>query len=188
MNILSKEELDLQKEQIIKKIKLGNIFINPTDTIYGLSCDATNKEAVDRIRRIKNRLDSPFSIIVPSINWIKENCLIDKKVESWLTKLPGPYTLILKLNNQSAVAENVAPNTDSIGVRLPDHWFTRFVQNLGFPLITTSVNKTGENFMTSLDNLDKNIKNKVDFIIYEGEMKARPSKIVNVGTKEVKER
>jgi len=112
--------------------------------------------------------------------------LINEKVEQWLNKLPGPYTLILKLNNQNYIAKNVAPNVDSIGIRFPDHWFTKFVQDLGFPLITTSVNKTGQEFMISLDNLNEDVKNKVDFIIYEGEKKARPSKIINIGTREVK--
>ena len=186
MDILTKEELIIKKKKIIEIIKSGKVFISPTDTIYGLSCDATNEKSVKKIRQIKNRPDLPFSILVPSIDWIRENCLINEKVEQWLNKLPGPYTLILKLNNQNYIAKNVAPNVDSIGIRFPDHWFTKFVQDLGFPLITTSVNKTGQEFMISLDNLNEDVKNQVDFIIYEGEKKARPSKIINIGTREVK--
>jgi L-threonylcarbamoyladenylate synthase len=188
MNLLTKEELNSNKKQIIKQIKSGEVFISPTDTIYGLSCDATNKKAVNEIRSIKNRSDSPLSIIAPSINWIKENCFIDEKVKKWLNKLPGPYTLILKLKNKTCIAKNVSKKTNSIGIRFPDHWFTEFVEELNIPLITTSANKTGENFMTSLDNLEEEIKNKIKFIIYEGEKKSKPSRIVNIEKEKIKER
>ena len=70
-----------------------------------------------------------------------------------------------------------------MGIRIPKHWFSNIAKKLNIPIITTSVNVSGNKFMTSLDDLDKNIKNKVDFIIYEGKKKARPSKIVNLTEK-----
>jgi len=188
MEILTKEELNLKKKKIFQRIKTGDVFISPTDTIYGLTCNATNENSVAEIRKIKNRPNSPLSIIVPSINWIRENCFVDKKVETWLNKLPGPYTLILKLNNKSSIAKNVAPENDSIGIRFPNHWFTKSLQELNFPLITTSVNKTGEQFMTSLENLDEEIKKRVKFIIYENKKEVSPSKLINVEKEEIKER
>ena len=75
-----------------------------------------------------------------------------------------------------------------MGVRIPDHWFSQVVEALGFPIITTSANKTGQPFMTSLENLDSEMKMKVDFIIYEGEKKARPSKIIDLVKGNIKER
>ena len=121
------------------------------------------------------------------IKWIKKNCLINKEVERWLDKLPGPYTLILKLKNKKTVAENVS-FSDSLGVRIPEHWFSNVVEALRFPIITTSVNKAGQQFMTCLENLDQEMKGKINFIVYEGEKKARPSKIVNLVEGKVKER
>ena len=67
MEILTQTELQLRGAEIANRIKKGAVFIHPTDTIYGLSCDASNKDAVKRIREIKNRPDSPFSVWVPSI-------------------------------------------------------------------------------------------------------------------------
>ena len=165
MKIYNKEKFNENKEKILTKIKEGNIFIYPTDTIYGIGCDARNFEAVKRIRELKNRDEKPFSVIAPSKEWIIDNC-----EEKNLDKLPGPYTLILKLKNKECVASNVS-GLDTLGVRIPDHWF-----KVDIPIVTTSVNKSDKNNMTSLEDLDKDIK--VDFIIYEGEKKGKSSKII----------
>ncbi len=186
MEILTKAELQLRFNEIADKIKEGAIFIHPTDTIYGIGCNALNEQAVQKIREIKNRPDMPLSIWVPSKKWIENNCTSTKN--KWVEALPGPYTLILKLKDKKVVANSVAPSKDTIGVRFPDHWFTKVVERLDIPLITTSANKSGEKFMTSLENLDPEIQKEVDFMIYEGEKEARPSKIVNVEKEEVKER
>lgn len=188
MKIISKEELQIKFDEIVSKIKKGAVFIYPTDTIYGIGCDAANKKAVARIRTLKERSEAPFSIWVPSLDWIKEACIITPKAKKWLTELPGPYTLILQLHNHKTIASNVAPNTDFIGIRYPDHWFNEVVKKADLPLVTTSANKTGQPFMTSLEDLEPEIKKGVEFIIYEGEKKARPSKVVNVEKEEIRER
>ena len=164
MKIYNKEEFNKNKEKILIKIKEGAVFIYPTDTIYGIGCDATNFNAVKRIREIKDRYEKPFSVIAPSKEWIVKNCESKN-----LDKLLGPYTLILKLKNKECVASNVC--LDTIGVRIPNHWF-----NLDIPIITTSVNKAGEKNMTCLKDLDKGVE--VDFIIYEGEKKGKSSEII----------
>lgn len=190
MRVLSKEEISLRKEEVVNQVKDGIVFIHPTDTIYGLGCDATNKKAVQKIRDLKKRQEDPFSVIAPSKRWIKENCELDEEAEIWLRKLPGPYTLILKLKNKENIASNVIPGKDTLGVRIPKHWVKDVVKMLGIPIVTTSANETGKYFMTSLDDLDTEIKKKLDFAVYEGEKKGRPSKIINLTGEEprVKER
>ena len=180
--------MELRKEEILDRIKKGAIFIHPTDTVYGMSCNALNDKAVEKLRKVKEQFDRPFSVWVPSLKWIRENCLVDKKVEEWLKKLPGPYTLILKLKNKKAVSKQVVLNSENLGVRLPEHWFGKIVESLGFPIVTTSVNKAGDSFMTSLENMDENIKSKIDFLIYERKKEARPSKIIDLVEGKVKER
>ena len=93
--------------------------------------------------------------------------------------MPGPYTLILKIKKQ-CVAENVTLGISSLGVRIPDHWFSNFVNESDIPIVTTSVNKSGNDCMTSLDDLDADIKSRVDFIVYEGVKKGQPSKIIDL--------
>jgi L-threonylcarbamoyladenylate synthase len=188
MEILTKTELTLRFDEIISKIKQGAIFIYPTDTIYGIGCIATNTSSVQKIRTIKQRPDTPFSIWVPSTNWIKTNCLITPDNKSALQNLPGPYTIIIKLKNNKSLSSSIHPNTDTIGIRLPHHWFHKIVEKLNTPIVTTSANRHNEPFMTSLENLDKSIEKQLDFIIYEGPKEARPSKIINTLENVVKER
>ena len=185
MNILSKEEFETEIELFEINIKEGVLFIHPTDTIYGIGCNATLHDSVYKVREVKDRHTVPFSIIAPSKEWIKQNCEVDEKVEEWLEKLPGPYTLILKLRNKDAVAPNVNMDLDTIGVRIPDHWFSKIVERLGFPTITTSANLTGENFMTSIEDLNPQLKSKIEFVIYEGEKKGKPSKIIDLTKDEI---
>lgn len=185
MRTLSKEETASQKERIKQEILGGAVFVHPTDTIYGLGCDATNSDAVAKVREMKDRFEMPFSVIAPSKEWIIENCEITKKAEEWIEKLPGPYTLIMKLKNKGAVSEKTNMGMDTLGVRMPKHWISGFVRMLGVPCITTSANKVGGNFMTSIESLDPSIKSKVDFIIYEGEIQGSPSQLVHLDKDEV---
>ncbi len=189
MEILTKHELRLRKREIIEKIRDGAVFIHPTDTIYGLGCNALNPNAVKEIRRLKDRPDTPFSVWVPSKDWIKDNCADSSTFSKWMNELPGPYTLITKLKKKDGIAKNI-PNTkdDTVGIRMPDHWLQELVSELGVPIVTTSANKTGHEFMTSLENLNSEIKREVNFIIYEGEKKARPSRLVNLADEKVTER
>jgi tRNA threonylcarbamoyl adenosine modification protein (Sua5/YciO/YrdC/YwlC family) len=177
--IISKKGFLKNQKKYIKKIKQGAVFIYPTDTIYGLGCNAQNKKAVNKIRKIKKRKNQPFSIIVPSKKWIEENCQIKRKDKKYLKKLPGKYTLILKSKNLSALAKNVS-FSNSIGIRIPKSWFSNIVQELKIPIITTSVNIHSKSFMTCLEDLDKKIKNQVDFIIYEGKKQTRASTMINL--------
>lgn len=184
MKILTKEEIDVNKEVILEVIKNGTVFIHPTDTIYGIGCNALDEGCVDEVREIKGRPESPFSVIAPSKDWIRKNCVVNKEAEKWLEKLPGPYTLILKARDN--IAKNVAPGLDTLGVRIPDHWFSKIVEELNIPVVTTSANRVGEDFMTSLENIDDDIKMGVEFIVYEGEKHGRPSKIVDLTKEEIK--
>jgi len=180
MRLINKDEFKLEKEKIIEDIKSGAMFIYPTDTIYGIGCDATNFQAVKKVREAKERYTRPFSVIAPSKEWIKENCVVDKKIEQWVEKLPGPYTLILKLKVKDCIAPNVNSDMDTVGIRIPKHWVVQELKKLNVPIVTTSANVIGEAFMTSIDDLNKKIKEKVDFIIYEGQIKGTPSQIIDL--------
>jgi L-threonylcarbamoyladenylate synthase len=189
MEIFTKHELLLRKKEIIKRIKDGQIFIYPTDTIYGIGCDATNEDAVNKVREIKRRQTSPFSIWIPSKKWFEENCVYNENQKMILNeKLPGPVTFIVKLNNPSIIAKNVNPKDDTIGIRLSNHYLAEIFEEFGRPIVTTSANKKGEQFMTDIDNLDPDIKDQVEFMIYDGKKEAKPSRLINLVTDEVMDR
>ena len=184
MKILTKEEVLANKQVVLEVIKNGAVFIHPTDTIYGLGCLATDRKAVNVIRMIKERPQAPFSVIAPNKNWIKMHCNINDEADSWIEKLPGPYTLIMKCKD--GVACNVAPGLDSLGIRMPSHWFFDLVAEIGLPIVTTSANKTGQQFMTSLENMDEDVAMHTSFIVYEGEKHGKPSSIVDLTKKKAK--
>ena len=71
MKVMTKDEVNVNFDDIKDMIEDGAVFIHPTDTIYGIGCDATNKEAVKKARDIK-KSKQPFSVIAPSKDWIYE--------------------------------------------------------------------------------------------------------------------
>ena len=178
MRLLTKDEFYLELEPHLNAILNGAIFIYPTDTIYGIGCNALDSEAVQRVREIKKRAKAPFSVLAPSKEWIEENCIIDKHSVEWLNKLPGPYTLVLKLKNKDCIAPEVIGEADTLGVRIPRHWVASIIKQVGVPIITTSVNESGKRFMISHEDLETEIRNKVHFMIDEGIKEGRPSNIV----------
>lgn len=191
MRTYNRDEFNLEKEEIKRSILNGSVFIHPTDTIYGLGCNALDSDAVKRLRKIKKRYERPFSVIAPSKEWIYNvSGCNDKECKEWIEKLPGPYTLIIPLKENDVVAKETNNGLETLGVRIPDHWFSEIATELEIPIVTTSANFIGEEYMTSLEDLNSEIKSKVDFILYEGEKTGRPSKLVFLGKKEteIKER
>jgi L-threonylcarbamoyladenylate synthase len=185
MEILNKDEFNIRKKELLLKIKHGAVFIYPTDTIYGIGGNALRQETVHKIREIKDRYTRPFSVIAPSVEWIKENCKMSHDSEMWLKKLPGPYTLILKLKNKGAIDIDVNSDMGTVGIRIPDHWCKDIATELNIPIITTSANITTKEFMTSSQDLDMGIRNKTEFMIDEGELKGHPSTLIDLTKEEV---
>ena len=188
MRVIDREEFFHNQDEMIRHMKTGSVFVYPTDTVYGIGCNAMVDSAVKRIREIKNKFSRPFSVIAPSVEWIQENFVMTPETEEWLEKLPGPYTLILNIKTEGIVSEHVNNGLSTVGVRIPDHWISKAVSAIGYPIITTSANHVGEDYMTSIDDMDPGIKSKVDFIIYEGEKHGRASRIVHLEGQEVKVR
>lgn len=163
-----------------KEILAGKIFIYPTDTIYGIGCNALDKKAVEKIREIKRRDQKPFSVIAPSFEWIKKNCIIDFNLEKYLQ---GPYTLILKKKDKNFLSH--VSETEFIGIRIPDYDFTREIQSAGVPFITTSVNFSGEKPANEIKEISGEILEKVDYVFNAGKLSGKPSTII-INGKEIK--
>jgi len=181
MIVINFDEYNINRKNILQDLPTS-VFVYPTDTIYGIGCNALDEKLVQKIRQIK-KTAQPFSIIVPSKEWIYENCVVTEEAEEWIRKLPGPYTLVLRLKNIKAVAKNVhnvKDNNITIGVRMPNHWFLALSYTLKMPIVTTSANIPGQDFMTSLEDLDLSIRNHVDYVFYDGPKKGVPSTIIHL--------
>lgn len=179
MKMIHKKPFLVQQQKYLALIKKGRAFIYPTDTIYGIGCDATNTRAVQHVHALKQREHKPFSVIAPSKTWIVKHCVVDTHVKRWLGKLPGKYTLILRLKNKKAVSSAVHLGDYTIGVRIPKHWISAVVAQYGKPIVTTSVNISGKPYMRVLADIPASVKKKVGFIVYEGPKKSHPSTLVD---------
>jgi L-threonylcarbamoyladenylate synthase len=182
MKIIKLSEInEKKKKEILDAIKRGKIFIYPTDTIYGIGCNAFVKFSVKKIRIIKEKdNDEPFSVIAPDFGWIGQNLEMDYDVHKYL---PGPYTLVLK--KKYRIYLSYVSKGESLGVRIPDCEFTKIIQKSKAPFITTSVNFSGEAFATKISDISPLILEKVDYVIDAGELNGRPSTLIIDG-KEIK--
>ncbi len=184
--IVTKTDILEGMEKYARLVRKGAIFVHPTDTIHGLGCDATNDDAVQKIRRVKKRENQPFSVIAPSKFWVLKNCELPDYAKEWFDKLPGPYTLILKLKNKDAISKYVNPKDETLGVRIPDNWFASFVSQVGVPVITTSANVQGEEYIDDLEELHPDIRNNSQFMIYDPSNRGTPSDIVFLTSPDVR--
>jgi len=180
MKIFTKDEFLKDIDSHITHLSYGSVFIYPTDTLYGLGCDARNNALVQRIRRIKNSYGNPMSVIAPSKDWIKTNCVVKPEHEGWLKKLPGPYTLIFERKCKDCIADDVNPKNNTLGVRIPNNWFADVVKKLDFPVITTSINVHGQEPCKSIAEVPANMGHMVDIGIDEGIIKGKPSTLVDL--------
>lgn len=171
------------EEKLIDWIKAGKLFIYPTDTIYGLGCNALNEESVSRIKLIKAReKEKPLSLIAPSKEWINENLTADKiDIDKYL---PGQYTLILYKKDKNFLKH--VSSSDTLGVRIPDNDFAKLVEKAGVPFITTSVNLSGEKPASSLFEVKTEILSNVDIVLDGGILPGTPSTIIMPNGEELK--
>lgn len=166
-----------KEKRIVKAIKEGKILIYPTDTIYGLGCDATNREAVQKIRMIKQREEKPFSIIAQSKPWIYKDFYVNKP---YIQKLPGPFTFILRTKKDRLVSNAVTDNVNILAIRIPDHPFTKIIQKAKTPFVTTSVNLAGKKPITEISQIPGSILKNVDIVIDAGKLENNPSTIIDL--------
>lgn len=170
--------------QVVECLKHGGIIIYPTDTVYGIGCDIFQHKAVERIARIKGiRPDKAnFSFICYDLSHIADFTLPISNTTYKLMKrtLPGPFTYIL--NSSRDVPKLFESKKKTVGIRVPDNMIARQIVNeLGNPIMSTSVKGDGENIETSTDpELIYDIyKDLVDIVIDGGYGGIEPSTIID---------
>ncbi len=163
-------------EQVADIIKDESIAVFPTDTVYGIGCDATSYNAVEKIYKIKNRQQNkPLPIIVSDMEMAFEYAKIDSTQEVFIKKyIPGPYTFILERNRQIP-----ASPVQKIALRIPELPFIRMISEyIEKPLAATSANISGFPAPYSFDKLDHRITDKADVIVDGGETKYREASTI----------
>lgn len=164
------------QQKVAQSLKQGAIIIYPTDTVYGIGCNLRFAKSVVKIAKAKKRdISQPFSFIVPSKKWIRQHVYIPKPAKFYLKKMPGPYTLILRVKNNI----KIFLSKNSIGVRMPKHPFCDWIRKNKILLITTSVNISGQAPSNSIKKMPLELKKIAKFIIDDGQLVGKPSKIID---------
>lgn len=188
-------------ESAIKLIKEGGVAVFPTDTVYGFIADATNKRAVEKIFKIKNRPKSkPLPLFVKDIKMAKELAFVDEKQERFLGKAwPERITVVLELKNKKSLAYRqagkikitnkklkvygVAKNT--IALRVPKYKLLNdLLEKINKPLAQTSANISGRPASGNIKKIIKQFEKqtvKPDLVVDAGNLpKRKPSKIIDL--------
>ena len=134
----------------------GGIIIYPTDTLYGFGVDASNEKAINKLNKLKNRIQ-PLSILLSSVDEINKYGVIDDVIIKKISGLlPGPYTLLIKSKRNHNISDLVQGGSHLIGLRVINMNFCNdLISKLGKPIVTTSVNKHGTPPITNIEEMQK---------------------------------
>ena len=151
-------------------ILFGGIIIYPTDTLYGFGVDARNEAAIKRLNRIKGRT-GPMSVIAPDVNTVLNWSNISYQDWKLVKKfLRGTTTIILPVK-EGIVHPSILGKDGTLGIRIPSHSFgPNLTGKLGFPITTTSVNKTNESPLNNPNDVINKFDGEFDLLIDDGKL------------------
>lgn len=156
-------------EKLVETLKAGGIILYPTDTIWGLGCDAMNGEAVQKIFALKNREKSKSPIIlVESEKRLQD--LVEVPPMAWeiIDLSEKPVTIVY--DNPKGLPQELLAEDGSIGIRLvKDNFCKKLIGKLNRPIVSTSANFSGEKSPMSFSEISEDLKQKVDAIAEEGQ-------------------
>ena len=166
----------------VEVLRKGGIILYPTDTVWGIGCDAINVEAVEKVYRLKRSEDKHSLLVL---------CRDADMVVRYVDKAPGiafevmemstsPLTLILP--GATGLAQNLIPEEKTLGVRVPEHDFCQMLlRKFGRPIVSTSANISGEATPKSVKDISREIIEGVDFMVnprFQGRPTGKPSSII----------
>ena len=171
-------------KKAVEVMRNGGVILYPTDTVWGIGCDATNEEAVKRVYEIKRRSDSKALI-----------CLVDSEARltryvrrvsdvTWdmIELATKPLTVIY--DNATGLAPNLLAEDGSVGIRITKEEFSKeLCFRFQKPIVSTSTNISGEPTPQTFDEISDEIKNAVDYVVKYSQRckeKHQPSSIIKI--------
>lgn len=169
-------------KKIVEVLEAGGIILYPTDTVWGIGCDATNAEAVQKIYALKNREDSKSMLLLTDSM---------AKVQAYVQEIPDvawdlvdcadkPLTIIYPQGKN--IATNLLAQDGSIGIRITNEPFSkRLCERFKKPIVSTSANISGEPTPAFFAEISDKIKNGVDYVVHAKQNeteKKQPSSII----------
>lgn len=166
-------------KKLVELLRGGAIGVMPTDTVYGLVCQAVNEDAVSRLYDIKNRESKPGTIIAANTLQLTDLGLKKRYLRAVEQYWPGAVSVVLPLSIKGG--EYLHQNVGTVAVRVPSVLKVRDLLLQTGPLLTSSANIPGEKPATSAEEAKKYFKEKVDFYVRGSDAQnGKPSTIIKI--------
>lgn len=160
----------------VEILERGGVIAYPTDTVYGLGCDFTQKKAIDRLYQIKRMpRDHQLALLVPDLSQVATYAKVgDAQYRTMRSLVPGPYCFILPASKEAP--KMLQSKRKTIGLRVPDHAVTRaLLEALGRPIISTSATWEGD-ILFDPDEIDDHFD--LDLVLDGGAGETTPSTVI----------
>ena len=153
-------------DKIAKEIKKENLVIIPTDTVYGISADMTNENAINKVYICKQReKNKPLILLVSNKEMLKKYTKNLTSLEKEIIQkyLPGKLTILLPKNDN--VSAKITAGSNLVGIRMPDNnELIQIIEKVGSPIISTSANISGEKTITNPKEIDKELLKYISYV------------------------
>jgi L-threonylcarbamoyladenylate synthase len=176
--------VDFEKdiEPCLEVLKNGGLILYPTDTIWGIGCDATNAEAISKVYALKKRIDSKAMIVLVADqrDVLKYVAGPDPHVFDYLAKTDRPTTVVYE--GAIGLPDNLTGADGSIAIRIcRDEFCRHLLKRFRKPIVSTSANFSGENPPKNFSAVSAGIRNDVDYVVkyrQDDETISQPSSVI----------
>jgi L-threonylcarbamoyladenylate synthase len=169
-------------EKCLDVLKSGGLILYPTDTVWGIGCDATNEKAVEKIYKLKKRSDEKAMIVLVAAekDIMQHVAAPDLSLFDYLEKTTKPTTVVY--DGALGFADNLVGKDGSIAIRIcKDEFCRQLIKRFRKPIVSTSANISGKPAPKFFKEISDEIKNGVDFIVHykqQEENSAEPSSLI----------
>jgi len=176
--------MEKEIDKAVEVLKKGGVIVYPTDTIWGIGCDATNEKAVNKVYKLKKRLEKKTMIVL---------ICKTESIEKFVSHVPPiaydlinswqkPLTIIY--NGAKNLAKNLIRDDKTVAIRVSkDEFSQKLIAKFGKPIVSTSANESGEPAPLFFKDIDQNILDGVDYVVdlYHNSMNdMKPSTIIKL--------
>lgn len=165
----------------LETLRNGGVILYPTDTIWGLGCDATNPEAVEKVYLIKGRAESKAMLALVGSEGQLQNTVQHIPEISWELIEAAVHPLTIIYDHPRNLAHNMLAPDGSVGIRITNESFSRTLcQRFGKPIVSTSANRSGQKSPRTFAEISEDIKKHVDYIVQYGRSSSIPHTASNI--------
>ncbi len=165
----------------LETLRNGGVILYPTDTIWGLGCDATNPEAVEKVYLIKGRAESKAMLALVGSEGQLQSTVQHIPEISWELIEAAVHPLTIIYDHPRNLAHNMLAPDGSVGIRITNESFSRTLcQRFGKPIVSTSANRSGQKSPRTFAEISEDIKKHVDYIVQYGRSSSIPHTASNI--------